>query len=144
MLDDVDRKLITLLQENSRLSYTELSRLVHLSRPSVVERIHKLLEQGVIEKFTARVSAKHLGYAVSVLIQISNINVSVETLLKVLDKDAIIEVYAVTGKDNFIIKAVCINLDEMQDLLKELMQFGNIVTSLIIDKYSSRKSLIPA
>lgn len=144
MFDEVDRKLIELLQQNSRLSYTELSKTVHLSRPSVVERIHKLIDQGVIERFTASLSIKQLGYGVSMLIQISNINIHVDEMLKVLNRDEIIEIYSVTGKENFIVKAVSKNLDDMQDLLKELMRYGTIVTSLIIDKYSTKKDLKPA
>ena len=144
MFDEVDKKLIELLQQNSRMSYTDLSKAVHLSRPSVVERIHKLLDQGVIERFTTSLSVKHLGYSASMLIQISNINISVDEMLKVLNRDDIIEIYAVTGKENFIVKAVAKNLDDMQDLLKELMQYGTIVTALIIDKYSTKKNLKPA
>ena len=144
MFDEVDKKLIALLQQNSRMSYTDISKAVHLSRPSVVERIHKLLEQGVIERFTANLSVKHLGYSASMLIQISNINIPVDEMLKVLNRDDIIEIYAVTGKENFIVKAVAKNLGDMEDLLKELMQYGTIVTSLIIDKYSSKRNLTPA
>ncbi len=144
MFDEVDIKLIALLQQNSRMSYTDISKAVHLSRPSVVERIHKLLDQGVIERFTANLSVKHLGYSASMLIQISNINIPVDEMLKVLNRDDIIEIYAVTGKENFIVKAVAKNLGDMEDLLKELMQYGTIVTSLIIDKYSSKRNLTPA
>ncbi len=143
MFDNVDKKLIALLQQNSRISYTDLSKAVHLSRPSVVERINKFMENGVIEKFTTVFSPKGLGRSVSLFIQISNINVSVDEMMKVLDKDAILEVYAVTGKENFIIKAAVKDLDEMQDLLKELMHYGNIVSAVIIDKFSKSRPITP-
>ena len=144
MFDNVDKKLIALLQQNSRISYTDLSKAVHLSRPSVVERINKFIENGVIENFTTVFSPKRLGRSVSLFIQISNINVSVDEMMTVLDRDAILEVYAVTGKENFIIKAAVKDLDEMQDLLKEFMQYGNVVSSVIIDKFSKSRPVTPA
>ena len=70
-MDAIDLKIIDLLQKNARLSITELSRSISLSRPSTNERVTKLLEKGVIEKFTALISARKIGYHVYFYIQVS-------------------------------------------------------------------------
>lgn len=51
-MDNTDKLLITLLKENGRLSYKQLSQMVHLSQPAVKERIEKLLDTNIISKFT--------------------------------------------------------------------------------------------
>lgn len=51
-MDNTDKLLITLLKENGRLSYKQLSQKVHLSQPAVKERIEKLLDTNTISKFT--------------------------------------------------------------------------------------------
>lgn len=143
MLDAIDKKLINLLEKNSRLSYTDLSKAVHLSRPSVVERINRLLDQNIIEKFTTVFSLKKIGRPVCLFIHISNIKLSVEEMLELFERDEIIEVYSVTGENNFILKAATADLESMEQLLKDLMPFCKLVTSLVISRYERDRPLIP-
>lgn len=53
-LDDIDRKLIALLQDNARLSVVALARAVGLGRSTVQERLQRLENAGVIEQYTLR------------------------------------------------------------------------------------------
>lgn len=56
-LDDIDRKLIALLQDNARLSTVALARAVGLSRSSVQERLQRLESAGVIAQYTVRLGS---------------------------------------------------------------------------------------
>ena len=49
-MDDADKKIIELLQEDSRISITDIAKAINLSRPSVSERITRLIEKGILEK----------------------------------------------------------------------------------------------
>lgn len=143
-MDEIDKELIILLQENSRITMTELSKKVNLSRPSVQERVNKLLEKGVIEAFTVIVNPKKIGRKVVFYIEISDLNLSYEEFVKIaLNKEAITEIHAVTGKANYIIKASTPDVDSMNELLEEFMGYGKIVTSIVLNSTLRRKTLVP-
>ncbi|NLJ99156.1 MAG: Lrp/AsnC family transcriptional regulator [Tissierellia bacterium] len=143
-MDEIDRELIILLQENSRITMTELSKKVNLSRPSVQERVNKLLEKGVIEAFTVIVNPKKIGRKVVFYIEISDLNLSYEEFVEIaLTKEAITEIHAVTGGANYIIKASTPDVDSMNELLEEFMGYGKIVTSIVLNSPLRRKILAP-
>lgn len=141
-LDRIDKKILNVLENNSRISYTALSKAVNLSRPSIVDRINRLLDNNVIEKFGAVFSLKKIGRPVCMFIHISNIKLSVEEMLKLFDRDEIIEVYSVTGENNFILKAATADLDAVETLLMDLMPYGRIVTSLVVAKYDMKRQMV--
>jgi len=60
-MDQIDRKIIAAIQEDSRITVSELSKLLSLSRPSTAERLMRLREKGVIEAYTARISLPAIG-----------------------------------------------------------------------------------
>lgn len=62
LLDKVDQKIITLLQQNARLSYKELAAQVGLSAPAVTERIARLQERGVIQAYRTDIDYFACGY----------------------------------------------------------------------------------
>ena len=133
-MDNIDIKLIELLQENSRISTTELSNAVNLSRPSVSERIARLVEQGVLEKFTTYVPPCMVGRKVSFFVQISDIRVPHKKMEDVLlTYESITEIHAVTGGMNYIFKASVENIDKMTEMLTQLMPYGNIITSVVLN-----------
>ena len=53
-LDKTDIRILKLLANDSRISYAEIAREVHLSRMAVRERVMKMLEEGIIERFTVQ------------------------------------------------------------------------------------------
>ncbi|MEV5714306.1 Lrp/AsnC family transcriptional regulator [Amycolatopsis mediterranei] len=60
-LDDVDWRLLDLLQADGRLSFKELGRRINLSAPAVAERVRRLEETGVITGYRAQVDARRAG-----------------------------------------------------------------------------------
>lgn len=69
-LDDQDRRLLALVQENSRLSYAELGARVGLSASAVHDRLRKLLAQDVIRGFGARLDPGALGLGLCAFVQV--------------------------------------------------------------------------
>ena len=60
-LDEYDKKIISLLMEDGRISYVDLANKVGLSRVAVRDRVYNLKEKGVIEKFTIAVDSEKFG-----------------------------------------------------------------------------------
>ena len=61
-MDKTDSTILSILKENSRASASDISKQVSLSVPAVTERIRKLEQTGVIEKYTIRVNPGASGY----------------------------------------------------------------------------------
>lgn len=69
-VDEKDKKLINILSKNSRLSYREVAKLSGLSTVTVLNRIKRLEDQGVIKKYSVTLDFEKLGYDVQVIIDI--------------------------------------------------------------------------
>ena len=62
MLDDLDIKILNMLQKNARTKRNEIAEKIGLSLPSVSERLHKLEEKGFIQGYFAKLNRKSFGY----------------------------------------------------------------------------------
>ena len=62
MLDVVNIEILNLLQQNARMSASEIASEVRLSVPAVAERIKKLVDLGYVKNFVAILNAKNMGY----------------------------------------------------------------------------------
>ncbi|WP_430604038.1 lrp/AsnC family transcriptional regulator, leucine-responsive regulatory protein [Enterococcus sp. DIV0724b] len=133
-MDTIDRKLLQILHENSRISIVELSQKVNLSRPSVKERINKLVEQGVITKFTIQVSMQKIEESITFFTELSQVTIPVEkTLILLKNNPYVNEVHIVSGDVNYLVKATVTSTTEMKELLAKWMQFANVKTSIVLE-----------
>ncbi len=132
-MDQIDTKLIELLQENSRCTISELSKKLALSRPSIQERIAKLLEKRVIEEFTARISLPAVGRDMLLFIQLGSLKQPAAVVEEMIENDPdILECHRVTGESDYIIKAAVTSVDGMRNLVDRLMPLGDVNTSVSI------------
>jgi DNA-binding Lrp family transcriptional regulator len=60
VMDNIDMKLLRLLQNDSRTSYTDLSKAIGISETAIRRRIKKLLDEKVITRFTIKVDAEKI------------------------------------------------------------------------------------
>ena len=71
-IDGYDEKIIRTLSENARSPLRDIGRQVKLSASSVRNRMERLLDHGVIERYTVDVNWRKMGYDIQVLLQISS------------------------------------------------------------------------
>ena len=143
-MDEVDIRLLALLQENSRSTISELSKKLNLSRPSVAERMTRLRDSGVIEGYTARVSLKALGRDTMLIIHLNSLKVSPRIFEAKIENDTdILECHRVTGETDYIIKAAVSSMDDMRMLIDRLMPFGSVSTSIVILSPISNRIVLP-
>ncbi|MDZ4721598.1 MAG: Lrp/AsnC family transcriptional regulator [Roseiflexaceae bacterium] len=122
-LDEIDLKLLELLQQNGRTPHTALGKAVGLSSASVYARVQQLEQAGVIKGYTALLDAEKLGGQIVAFIHVTTRpNAEEYTLFErfVVDEPSIIECHDVTGDDNYILKAHMASLDELRDLLARI------------------------
>ena len=143
-MDRIDIKLLQLLQKNSRMTISDLSAELSLSRPSITERLQRLQERGVIEEFTTRVSLSGVGREILLIIQVSALKVSIAEFEEMVEKqEEIIECHRVTGEVSYFIKAAVSNMDNMRALIDILIQYGQINTSTVLASPVSYRYIVP-
>src|SRR5438034_2503302 len=71
LLDDTGWQLLHALQQNARLSYSELGQRVGLSSPAVAERIHRMEDAGIISGYHVEINRSKLGYPITAIIRMS-------------------------------------------------------------------------
>ncbi len=132
-MDAIDYEILNILQENARISITDLSKQINLSRPSVSERLTRLMDSGVIEKFTTLLAINKLSQSVVFYMEISDLKVSSDDMVKILKSNVYItEIHCVTGKTNYICKACMPSVEDMNLLLSELTKVSHVVTSVVL------------
>lgn len=143
-MDQLDRTLLQLLQEDGRMTVSELSKRLALSRPSISERMLRLQERGVITGFGARVSPAAVGRNIQLIIQMSELKVfPTEFEKRIMNDDEIIECHRVTGTVSYILKAAVTGMDALSELVERLMPFGNVNTSVILSSPVMNRSILP-
>ncbi len=121
-LDTLDQKIIRLLIENARASYSEIGEKVGISRVAVKARIQALEQRGIIEEYTTIINPQRISGAVSCYFEIEtqpDALAAVSELLK--SNETITQVYRVTGKDKLHVHAVCASNEEMEILIREII-----------------------
>ncbi|WP_407270263.1 Lrp/AsnC family transcriptional regulator [Radiobacillus sp. PE A8.2] len=143
-MDKLDIQLLSLLQKDARITISDLSKALALSRPSVSERIQRLKEKGIIEAFTARVSLPAVGREILLIIQVSGLKVSPQEFEKmVAQKEDIIECHRVTGHVSYFLKAAVASMDRMRLLIDSLMPYATINTSTVLTSPVSYRHILP-
>jgi Lrp/AsnC family transcriptional regulator, leucine-responsive regulatory protein len=129
-MDELDYRIVDLLQRDGRATQLEISRAVGLSQPAVAERIRKLEERAVITGYAARVDAAKLGKDITAFI-----GVSIEHpkyfegfARKVLAMPEVLETHRVAGQDSYLLKVRTANTRTLDTLLVETLRTISGVT----------------
>lgn len=143
-MDKIDKKLLELLQENARITIIELSKKLNLSRPSVNERLRRLQDNGVIQGFTARVSAEAIGKGTIVIIQIGNLKIECRRFEEVIKEETdILECHRVTGTNSYFLKAAVATMKDLEALVDRLIPYGQLNTSVVLSSPILSRPLLP-
>lgn len=130
-LDDIDRELVDLLQEDGRMSYRELGDRVQLTAPAVTERIRKLEEAGVILGYRAVVDYEALGFPLLCIIRLNAPRGAQGVDDVIADIPEVIEANRVTGSESHVIRAQVRDTAHLEKLLHRLWAHGDSVTNIV-------------
>jgi Lrp/AsnC family leucine-responsive transcriptional regulator len=141
--DATDRAILELLQENCKQPLAAIGEKVGLKAPSVIERIHKLEEAGVIIGYAAQLDARRLGKDVTVFIGVNTQDPGcvgkVERELAAIDD--ILECHHVTGSHTLLLKAKTRNtetLERLIDRIRSLPGVSQTETSVVLSTHAER------
>jgi Lrp/AsnC family leucine-responsive transcriptional regulator len=129
----MDWALIGELQADARLSYSELSRRVHLSPPAVAERVRRLEEAGVVTGYHAQVDLAKAGRGVAALIRMSCYGPScVLRDESVTTWPEVLEIYRVTGDTCSLLKVAAASIEAFEGVIDRLAAYGRPSSTMIL------------
>ncbi|MCF2616358.1 Lrp/AsnC family transcriptional regulator [Oscillibacter valericigenes] len=121
-LDALDQKIVRLLIKNARISYSDIGQEVGISRVAVKARIQALEQRGIIEEYTTIINPQKISGAVSCYFEIETLPDTLAEVTEILKQNEIItQVYRVTGKNKLHVHAVAASSEEMEKLIREVI-----------------------
>jgi DNA-binding Lrp family transcriptional regulator len=121
-LDKADKKILNLLQQNSKINIKEIGLKIGLTQTPTYERIKRLEKMGFIEKYMAILNKEKLGFTVEVFCQVTLMVHSKELITrfeKAVNKiDEISECFHVAGNYDYLLKVIVEDMKSYQFFLK--------------------------
>lgn len=149
-MDAIDVRILEVLQENARVSISELSKRINLSLSAVSERLKKLERSDIINKYTAILDSKAMGKDLSVFISIGLESTSdAQAFLDfVEDEPEVLECHYITGEYDYMLKVTTTNTHSLERIMNRIKSFSgikhtqtNVIMSTIKDRHSVAPSL---
>jgi len=144
LLDTTGWQILCALQEDARLSYSELGRRVGLSLPAVAERVRRLEDAGIITGYRAQVDTAKLGYPIMAFIRMSltrDRDPQVSAIVREMPE--ILECHRITGSDCFVMRAVVSSVSHLETLIDRLSVYGELVTSVVLSSPVTARTIRP-
>ncbi|MHB9013838.1 MAG: Lrp/AsnC family transcriptional regulator [Ignavibacteriaceae bacterium] len=131
MLDDLDIKILNILQKNGRTKRNEIAEAIGLSIPSVSERLHKLEERGVIEGYYTKVNKKAFGYDIMayILVTMESSKHYKSFIPRIEKTPQIIECHSVLGEGSHLLKAIVKKTESLENLLSEIQSWPGVIST---------------
>ena len=130
-MDDLDRKILSLLVQNARMPVKEIAEQVSLTSPAVSSRIHKMETDGIINGYTVLLNRPTDQVYVDALISLSVAPSHREVL----------QCYHVTGAYTFLIKVSCSSMPQLEHLIMEFQKLGTTSTQIILSTPVNHREL---
>ena len=131
MLDDLDIKILNILQKGARTKRNEIAEKVGLSLPSVSERLNKLEEKGFIQGYFTKLNRKAFGYDILAYVFVTmESSKHYKTLLIKAEKiPEIIECHSVLGEGSHLLKIIAKNTESLEKLLGEIQSWPGVIST---------------
>lgn len=144
-MDTIDLKIIDVLKENSRSTTSEISKKVNLSIPAVAERIRKMEEAGIIEKYTIKVNREKINYKLLAFIFVNiDKTENIEDFRKsIVQYSSVLECHHVAGEYDYLLKVLVEDTKSLEYFLSDtLKKIKGVLKSNTIISLSSLKENI--
>lgn len=145
-IDEIDAKILELLQRNGRMKRSDVADEVDLSISAVSERMRKLEERGVIEGYRAIVDAKRLRLDITAFIRVSvdgseHYTDFVDT---VEDMDHVLELHSITGAGSHLLKVRTANTTALERFLSDIQALPGVsetTTSIVLSTFKEERTV---
>lgn len=122
MIDDIDKQILTILQQNARTSNADIARAVDMAPSAVLERVRKLEKRGVITGYEARIDPEALGLGLTAFTFVKTEEPvgATDTGAALAAIPGVMEVHYAAGSAAYLIKVRVSGTRALADLLKRI------------------------
>lgn len=144
-MDTIDYKIIKHLKSNARVQISDISKKVNLSIPAVSERIRKLEEFGIIEKYTVKINREKMNYRLLafIFVNIEKTEYIEEFRNSIIKFNTVLECHHLAGEYDYILKVVLRDTKDLEDFISNTLKKINGVhkTNTIISLSSLKEEI---
>jgi len=147
-MDDIDKKILSLLQINADIPVAELSKKVNLSSTPCWLRINKLYKQGYIKKKVAVIDRSKINLSTVAFVQIRtsqhNMIWSKKFIEGVKEMDEVVEFYRLSGTTDYLLKVLVPSIDKFDEFYKKLtdkVDLSDVTTSFSMEELKQTSNL---
>ncbi|MEX0721793.1 MAG: Lrp/AsnC family transcriptional regulator [Balneolaceae bacterium] len=148
-LDNVDKKIIQILQEEGRLANNELARRIGLTTTPTLERVKRLEREGVIEGYAARINKESVNRGLTVFVTVTlsvhQLNLLEEFTKAVQEIPEILACYNTTGDGDFLLQVVVQDTKHyehfMRNKLTTLPDVQRLHTSIVLNTIKEQSNI---
>ena len=121
-MDEIDRKIVTVLIDERRLSATDLARRVSLSTSATTERLRRLASSEIVRRFTLELDAAAVGRPMTVFVDMRLRRDVDKTSAdsRLLELESVVDARHVTGRYDYQLQIASVDVDELDQLLESL------------------------
>ena len=132
MLDDIERRILDLLQDDGRMSNVELAKAIGLSESPTFRRVKELEKDGYIQGYAAIADQRKLGLDVTAFVQVTmekQPDAATEAFISHVQLEPhIIECYAMSGTHDYLMKVLAHSIDHFSELvMKKILKFPGVL-----------------
>ncbi|MDY5008974.1 Lrp/AsnC family transcriptional regulator [Candidatus Allofournierella merdipullorum] len=139
-MDKLDKKILSLLAQNARMSVKEIAEQVSLTSPAVSSRIHRLEKEGVIGGYTVLLKNPGSQQAVNALISVSVAPADRDEFLAAVNGERqVTQCFHVTGSHSYIVKVACDTMQSLEHLITRCQRSGPTSTQIILSTPVDRR-----
>ncbi|MDH5734301.1 MAG: Lrp/AsnC family transcriptional regulator [Candidatus Bathyarchaeota archaeon] len=132
-LDESDLKILMELQNDGRMNYAEISRRTGIPSSTVYDKITRLVNKGVIKKFTVILDKEKVGFGVSALIGVETGAQLYKNVAKELcQMHELIKVYGTTAEFDLMAKARTTSLEKLNEILNSIREIKGVDDIFVI------------
>jgi Lrp/AsnC family leucine-responsive transcriptional regulator len=145
-IDEIDAKILELLQEDGRMKRSDVADEVDLSISAVSERMRKLEERGVIQGYRAIVDPKRLHLDITAFIRVS-VDGSEQYpafVDEVIDMEPVLEVHSITGAGSHVMKVRTKNTTTLERFLSKIQAVPGVTqttTSIVLSTFKESRAV---
>ena len=117
-LDDTDRAILRILQENARTPFSEIARQIDMSSATVHDRVNRMEDAGVIEGYETRVDPKAIGLGISAIVGLRvEQGREQDTLERLTEIEGVQQVHLTTGEWDVMMRVYAADADALRELM---------------------------
>lgn len=130
-LDEIDLKILNHLQKEGRAQRNQLAEIVHLSVPSVSERMRKLEEKELIQGYRAILDSKLFKFDITafVFVEVDGSDNYRKFIDRIKDEPEVLECHSITGDGSHVLKIRTENTDSFENLLSRIQSWNGVTKS---------------